>query len=193
MCSWEHRFDDPRREYRTLYSAEGLLTALREVLAPLRPDAVARAEYARYQLDQGIPLDEIAEPTRRLKKSWRAEHVWLPVKLVREGPIVDIDAVGLREELARSHADLLKEHGMDHLDISEIRSTNRPVTQAMGRDLYERDVAGLTFGSNRDNCRCLVIFEGRAELMPTGEPISLLEDIPELTQVAREYGLLLDP
>jgi len=32
LYSWEHRFDDPEHEYRTIYCAEMKLTALREVL-----------------------------------------------------------------------------------------------------------------------------------------------------------------
>ena len=35
-CSWNHRFDDSKRRFRTLYCAIRPETALREVLADLR-------------------------------------------------------------------------------------------------------------------------------------------------------------
>ena len=93
-CSWEHRFDDPERRYRTLYGAQHLL-----------------------------------------------------------------------EELATRHATLLAEHGMAQLNISEIRSKSRPVTQAISRDLYERGAAGLLFRSNQDDKPCVVLLEGRARFV----------------------------
>jgi hypothetical protein len=44
--SWGHRFDDLKRHHRTLYCAETPETALREVLADLRPNASAPAAMA---------------------------------------------------------------------------------------------------------------------------------------------------
>jgi hypothetical protein len=131
------------------------------------------------------------EPARRITATWREQHVLVQVRLERHGLLADIDDVRLRDELERSHVELLRAHGMAHLDISEIRSTNRAVTQAMSRDLYEQGAAGLLFRSNLDDGRCLVVFEGRGTLEVTDEPISLADDLPELLQAAAEYGLLL--
>jgi hypothetical protein len=47
LCGWNHRFDDPRREYRTIYAADKKETCLREVLADLRPDKKAVAEFKK--------------------------------------------------------------------------------------------------------------------------------------------------
>lgn len=135
--------------------------------------------------------DELLEPARRVTEKWREEHVLIRVQLERNGPLVDIDDVALRDELERSHTDLLREHGMAHLDISEIRSKNRLVTKAISRDLYDRGAAGLMFRSNLDDCKCVVLFEGRGVLSLSAEPISLAEEIPELRQTCDEYGLLL--
>ncbi len=72
-------------------------------------------------------------------------HVLVQARLERDGPLPDVNDVGLRDELERSHAGLLRAHGMAHLDISEIRSRNRAVTQAISRGLYEQGAAGLLF------------------------------------------------
>ena len=191
LCSWQNRFDDPERDYRTLYCANTIVTCMREVLADLRPNAVARADFARWQIDQGVPAEALAEPARRVTMRWREEHVLVAVELDRDGPLADIDDVSLRSELERAHGGLLREHGMAHLDISEVRSKSRPVTQAISRDLFDHGAAGLIFGSNLDDGRCAVAFEGRCTLEATADPVPLSEDLPELLQVCREYGLLL--
>lgn len=51
MLSWEGRFDDPRKaldpssRFRTLYVAQTRVTAFRETLQDLHPEAHTRAEY----------------------------------------------------------------------------------------------------------------------------------------------------
>jgi hypothetical protein len=192
LCSWEHRFDDPEHEYRTIYCAEHKLTCLREVLADLRPNPNVRADFAQYQMAQGYPPDQLYEPARSVTMAWRRKHVLVQARVRHDGQLADIDDVELREQLERAHADLLKAHGMDHLNISEIRSGNRAVTQAISRDLYEQGAAGILFRSNLDDHRCLVVFEYAGELEDAGEPVIYLsDDVPELVEVCRQYGLLL--
>lgn len=174
-----------------MYCAETALTAIREVLADLRPNTGARAEFAQWQLAQGIAGEDLFEPARRVTDRWREEHVLVEVEPEHEAPFADVEDVTLREELERTHSDLLREYGMNHLNVSEIRSKNRAVTQAVSRDLYEQGAAGVLFNSNLDSCRCLVLFEGRAELRGSGDAVSLAEDVPELRQVVEEYGLLM--
>ena len=186
--SWENRFDDPIRRYRTLYCTETALTCIREVLADLRPNAVARAEFAQWQLAQGVPTGELMEPARRVTGKWREEHALVRVRLDHEGPLVDIDDVRLRDALERSHSDLLREHGMAHLDISEIRSKNRAVTKEISRDLYEQGAAGLLFRSNLDDCTCVVVFEGRGTLELTTDPVSLAGDLQSCGRCATSTG-----
>jgi hypothetical protein len=191
FCSWQHRFDDPRQQYRTLYCAEHPVTCLREVLADLRPNAKARADFEAFQHAQGLPETEIHRPAGEVRLAWRQQHVLAPATVRRNGPLADLDDPALRERLADSHAALLVQHGLDYLNIAEIRSKTRIVTQTIGRDLYERGAAGLLFRSNLDDHRCIVLFEGRAELQPDGNPTPLTEDVPELLTVCGEYGLIL--
>ena len=72
--------------------------------------------------------------------------------------LVDLDDPALLEQLASRHATLLTEHGMAQLNVSEIRSKNRPVTQTISRDLYVRGVSGILFRSNEDDGRCVAAF-----------------------------------
>lgn len=46
LCSWNHRFDDSRRRFRTIYCAEDPRTSLREVLADVRPKLSAIRAFA---------------------------------------------------------------------------------------------------------------------------------------------------
>ncbi len=131
------------------------------------------------------------EPTRRVTETWREEHVLIRIRLEREAALVDVDDVQLRHALERAHSERLRAYGMAHLDISEVRSKSRAVTQAISRDLYEQGAAGLLFRSNLDDCQCAVVFEGRGRLEPSGEPVSLADDLPELDEVCREFGLVL--
>jgi hypothetical protein len=88
---------------------------------------------------------------------------------------------------------MLAEHGMAHLDVAEVRSRTRCVTQHIGRTLYERGAAAIRFGSNLDDRPCYAVFEARGRLAPRGDtpPLELTADLPELVTVCNEYGLTL--
>lgn len=189
--SWQHRFDDPQRLYRTLYCAEQPVTCLREVLGDLRPNTKARAEFIEFQLAQGVSADEVHRPASEVTAKWRQENALAPGVVRRNGPLADLNNRDLLERLATTHAALLDAHDMPQLDVTQITSKDRPVTQAISRDLYERGVAGLLFSSNHDGGRCIVLFEGRAELRPRGRAIPLTEDHPALLEVCGDYGLIL--
>lgn len=59
LYAWTHRFDDPRREYRTIYCADEKQTCLREVLADLWPNRVALSEYERLFGPGGPELESV--------------------------------------------------------------------------------------------------------------------------------------
>jgi hypothetical protein len=97
----------------------------------------------------------------------------------------------LRTQLEHEFAELLVEHDMDHLDIAQVRSKDRVLTQTVSRALYERYYAGVRFGSDLDDQPCYALFEGRAELEANGEPLGLTTDLEPLQQVCAEFGLKL--
>jgi hypothetical protein len=189
-CAWNHRFDDPQQEYRTLYAAEHAITCMRELLADLRPDAKARADYAQFQARQEDPPEELHRPARTVTMEWRESHALARATVVRDGELWNLADAELREELTDRHATLLNDHGMPYLDITQVTSKNRIVTQTISRDLYERGAAGILFTSNHGG-GCVALMEGRAALVPAGDPIALTENHPDLLRVCSEYNLIL--
>jgi hypothetical protein len=188
LCSWRHRWDDPEREYRTIYCAEDVLTCLREVLADLRPNAKAIAELKELFGDDTPALRGVGE----VAAEWREAHLLCPALAVSDHEFCDLDGeVELRNELEHELALLLAMHDMDHLDISQVRSRDRIVTQTVSRELYERRYAGVRFGSNLDDRPCYALFEGRAELEGIGDALELTPDLDPLRQVCDEFGLEL--
>ncbi|MBJ7330655.1 MAG: RES domain-containing protein [Solirubrobacteraceae bacterium] len=170
-CSWQHRFDDPLHDYRTLYCAEQPITCLREVLGDLRPNTKARADFMEFQRAQGIHPDEVREPANEVTARWRQENALAPGVVRRTGRLADLGNRRLLEQLATAHAFVLAEHGMHQLDLTNITSKNRRVTQEISRDLYEHGAAGLLFRSNHDGARCRAVRRTRRDAASqTGHP-----------------------
>jgi hypothetical protein len=187
FCSWQQRWDDPRREYRTLYCAEQPETCLAEVLADLRPNTMMLTELAELMGES----PELLEAAGTVDPGWRALHSLQAARLLLDGELADVEDLRMRAELERRHAILLAAHGMDHLNISEIRSRARVVTQTIGRHLYDDGYAGLAFSSNIDGRPCFALFEGRFELQPVDEPLRMTDDLAILSLVCAQLGLRL--
>ena len=182
-CSWAHRFDDCRQEYRTLYCAERRITCFREALAGFRPNARAIAEYRNL-------FGKAPDLAGSVPRDWLEQRALAPGRLeIREGELVSIDEPALRREFERQHAGLLKAHGMEHLDIAELRSRNRFVTQTLSRFVFGRGAAGIIYCSNLDDLPCVALFEGPALVTPDGEPEALVDSPSELLEVCKEFGL----
>lgn len=190
-CKWEHRFDDVNKSYRTLYCAESAITCLREVLADYRPNTKLLADFAEVfspQEEGDLTVAGI------VSTDWRMNRVLVEAEIeISTGELVDIDSVPVREELTRSHARMLQEHGIQHLNISEIRSKDRIVTRTFSRYLYDKGAAGIRFRSNLDDRQVFALFEERARLRPVGPQIPMAQDVPELIRVCGEYALVLRP
>lgn len=184
---WQHRFDDPDHRFRTVYAAVHKITCFREVVGDLAPST---SEVAEFQRALGTIFPELI-PASAVSWQWRQKQA-LALGLLRlNGSLVDIDDVEVRRRLEKQHARLLARHGMEHLYIGEVRSTQRAVTQRIARSLYEEGAAGVLYRSNRDDMPCVALFEGAASLEPTGEIYPLTEPVPELLQVCSEYDLVL--
>jgi RES domain len=165
-----------------------VLTCLREVLADLRPNAKAIAELKELFGADSPALRGVGE----VAAEWREAHLLCPALAVSTQQFCDLDAeVELRQELEHELALLLAMHDMDHLDIAQVRSRDRIVTQTVSRELYERRYAGVRFGSNLDDRPCYALFEGRAELEGNGDPLELTPTLVPLRQVCDEFGLTL--
>jgi RES domain len=191
-CSWGHRFDDTRQRHRTLYCAEAPQTALREVLADLRPNA---AVIAKHLEKYGAAAAE-SLPRTPITERWRQENVLVPCALAYDGRLLDLADPAERRAVETRHAQLLADHGMSHLDMHEITTRRRIVTQTIATDASPDTlgVAAIRFVSSRDGQACIALFEGRAELEPDGTPLDLTDPAPApLLEVAAGWGLHLTP
>lgn len=162
-------------------------TCLREVLAQFRPHAESLAEY---QEKIGLPELTLAGVVSR---SWLKERAIARGRLELTGELVNLDSMTVRRDFERRYARVLREHGVKYLDISELRSRFRPLTQLLARDLYEQGAAGLLYQSNLDNQTCVALFEGRALLKSTGRAIRLSEPAAELNAVLVDLGIVVSP
>jgi hypothetical protein len=139
------------------------------------------------------PDAAVAAAAGAVAPEWRAQRVLAPATLALDGELADVDDPATRTALERTHAALLAEHGMAHLDVSEVRSRTRVVTQRIGRALYEGGAAGVRFGSNLDDLPCFAVFEARGRLVAVADepPLPLAAELAILVQVCDEYGLRL--
>ncbi len=190
ICEYSHRFDDLRHRFRTVYIAELAETCLRETLADFRPKLSA---IRRFQREMG---DEAAQElaAQSITASWRREHVLAPLRLKLEGPIYDLTDLAQRRSIEERHSGLLLEHDMQHLDLHEITTSRRVVTQTIAGDLYNDGVAAVRFPSHLDGNPCVAVFEGRGELDAAGAIVALTDPAPQqLVEVAGAWGLTLAP
>lgn len=67
---------------------------------------------------------------------------------------------------------------MRHLDISNLRSSQRIVTQTIALDLWTQGKPGIVYKSNLDSGLCLALFEGTPTLNAYGRPRKILADDP---------------
>jgi hypothetical protein len=182
-CSWQHRWDDPDHEHRTLYCARSAVTSLREALASLRPNAKVLAELREHYSPGRVLLQGLGV----VSDAWFDMHVLAEATIVSNGPLVDVDDAGVREDLMRRHAKLLHRLGIRYLDITELRGRQRMITQTIRQTLWDQGAAGIRYRSNLDDGECYALFEGRAALMPTG---AIMHFTPHmLLRVARTYHL----
>lgn len=190
LCSWNHRFDDRERRFRTVYCAEHPETSLREVLADLRPNLAAREAFvAVFGADA---LEDL--PAAPVTARWREEHLLVSARMALDGDLADLTELEVRAELEERHAALLLDHGLEHLDLHEITARRRVVTQSIAADLFDRGVAALRFPSRLDGPPALALFEGRAVLEQVGEPVELNDPAPEpLLVVSQEWSLAVEP
>ncbi len=188
LYAFNHRFDDLQRRFRTLYLAEQPETCLREVLADFRPNLAAQRRHVeRFGLQAARDF-----APRPVTAPWREQHVLAPTRLELDGPLVDLTDLATRQAVEQRHHDLLIEHGLSHLDLHEITTGRRTVTQAIAAELYDRDVSAVRFPSRLDGQPCIALFEGRGDVHMASDPIDLIDPPPEpLLTVTSAWGLTL--
>lgn len=183
--SWANRFDDPGKRFRTLYCARDRLTSLREVLADFGPDLKTLRVLLR------LPGD-VMPAAGYVPWKWRKSNALAPARLdISQGELVRLDDLTVRRQLELEYVDFLVSHRVKRLDISKLRSKDRIVTQKLAGALFDRGAAGIAYKSNVDDHLCVALFEGRARLVPAGDPEPLSEPVRGLGRVCKELGLIL--
>jgi hypothetical protein len=188
LYGFSHRFDDVERRFRTLYVAEFAVTCFREVLADFRPNLAARQRH----IERYGPAAAEDFPVAAVTAKWRRENVLVVARLELDGPVVDLFDADVRQELEDRHAALLVEYGLEHLDLGEITTKRRKVTQTIAGDLYDRGAAAVQFPSRLDGKVCVALFEGRGTVNQVGDVVALTDPAPEaLVTVTAGWKLTL--
>jgi len=186
LYGFSHRFDDVNQRFRTLYVAEFEVTSLREVLADFRPNLAARQRH----IERYGPEAADDFPVAPVTATWRRENVLVQARLELDGPVIDLFDADTRQELEDLHAALLVEYGLEHLDLSEITTKRRKVTQTIAGDLYDRGAAAVQFPSRLDGKACVALFEGRGTVGQVGDVVALTDPPPDaLLTVTGEWNL----
>jgi RES domain len=190
LYQFSHRFDDIYRRFRTMYCAESPETCLREVLADFRPNLGARQRHIeRYGPEAAQDFTD-----KPVTAQWRLQHVLVPTVLELGGTLIDLTDVPTRQEIEDRHVELLLEHGLPHLDLHEITTSRRVITQTIAAYLFDRGAGAVRFPSRLDGGACIALFEGRGTTSSAGDAIVLTDPPPEpLTIVTTAWGLVLEP
>jgi RES domain-containing protein len=190
ICEYSHRFDDLHHRFRTVYIAELAETSLRETLADFRPKLSA---IQHFQQEMGASAAQEL-PAWPITAAWRREHVLAPLLLKLHGPIYDLTDIAQRQSIEERRSALLLEHDMQHLDLHEITTSRRVVTQTIAGDLYDDGMAAIRFPSQLDGNPCIAVFEGHGDLHLDGAIVPLTDPPPQqLLDVAAGWHLTLQP
>jgi hypothetical protein len=160
------------------------------VLADFRPNLGAlRRHVERYGPEAAQDFTE-----KPVTAQLRIQHVLVPTVLKLDGPLIDLTDVPTRQEIEHRHVELLLEHDLQHLDLHEITTSRRAITQTIAADLFDRGAGAVRFPSRLDGNACVALFEGRGTASLAGDLIALTDPPPEpLTNVTTPWGLMLEP
>jgi hypothetical protein len=168
-----------------LYFARRRITAFRETLQDLRPDTHTRADYrSLFGVDPPEPI---------VPSQWRADRRIARARFAAANEeIVDLEDLEIRRRLEEEYAPLLAAYGMRHVDISQLRSEQRIVTQTIALELWAQGKAGVAYNSNLDGQPCIAIFEGRTSITPYGADREITADDPDLVAAVGPWRLRIE-
>ncbi len=190
---WEYvggeRYDDPRGEYRVLYTGAPRRVAFLETLAQFRADpALLTAERAAGSADEAE-----TEPADLVPQWWLDQHLVRRLRLAPGQRWLDLRKLRARQVLRSEFAAELVSLGLDDLDASTVTGPYRGLTQAISRWAYDLGYQGLAFPSRHEpRYSNWAIFEGAA-FEPVGESKPISRRDRSLTYVLQQFGLGLEP
>ena len=191
-----HRWDDPQREFRSLYTSSTKVGACIEVLQDLLPKVseLARLQAIQRDTDEDLP-DFGALPESYFEHLHGCElgiAAGIPFLNVVDAQIVQ----AMRSELAA----LATRLGLPDVDVSTITGDIREVTQAVARNIYAARYAGISspssLGSPYTNW---TVFEDghetnrlRVEMTLLKAPVPLTFDDSDLIEALNVLGLRIE-
>lgn len=200
------RFDDPgpalgfpqNQWFQTIYAAtspEGAFGELTE-----RRRVRGRAVNADAGSDRDAFLDPKFPDHGTVTRGWRHDRQITQARVRQTARFVDISHPRTMSFLLRSAAETLEPvlgHPLDDLDLSDVMSRNRMLTQHLARyfhDLLGEEIAGIRYLSRHSpEWECWALFADRIEgKLEVGESRSIEADDPDLLAVARHFGLSVE-
>lgn len=178
-----NRFDVPGGG--VLYTATDLVGCYREVLARLRPAPGM------------VDLDEVDGGhmgASNVAASWREARRTFMLSLIDPLPFVDVEHQATWNAV---EADIPLLPGMDHLDVGQVRGSNRLLTRSIALWAYSRTdelgdplYSGLRYVSRTGDFECWAVFDG-TKVAELGPSMGVLKGDEALLSVAADYGLTI--
>lgn len=195
--------------YRVIYCASTAVAALGETIAPLRvkPDRVPPDPHYVDDPDDPEPPDAhllgIVDPRNpergRISFDWRSNRVICHTSL--DPDLVFADSTDPRTVafLRSALSDVARDLGIQEIDFSTVAGPAREFTQECARLIYEQTdatghprFAGIRYLSRHTpQWECWALFADRVGDIESraGIPVSILEETPELLEVAAIFGM----
>lgn len=167
--TWEGRYDDPDRTWRTLYLAGDAYGAWVEVLGRFRPHDDLAAALKDITDEEG---DAAPIPAGRVPLSWLSNRRVAHARLM--GRFAEVGEPDTLRWLATRLGELLARSGVRDLDLSAATGPQRELTQAIARELYlHADTHAIEYPSRYgETIRCIAVFEtdgGLPDIQPAGD------------------------
>lgn len=116
-------------------------------------------------------------PRTVIPAQWRVDRRIAKARIpLDDDGVVDLEDLTVRRMLEERHAPLLAAYGVRHLDISQLRSRQRIVTQTIGLELFAAGIGGT----------CSAPY-GRNSTQPSKA------DDEDLVTIARQWKLDIEP
>jgi hypothetical protein len=138
---------------------------------------------------------KLGRPTsKRSLQKWREKNALAPARLeLLKGELFTVFDPETLTRVEEHLKDLLIGWKISRLDLAEVLGTRRKLTQHIARIFFDSGAAGVLYLSRFDGELCVALFEGRARLVPAGDPEPLSEPLSDLDKVCEEFRLDVEP
>lgn len=171
-----------------LYAATDQQGAFAETLARLRPSPRIRA--------MSFPGDENHMNVGSVPAEWRINRRMAEVRFDGPLPFLDVDDPATHTYLSDALESVLRPRGIDLLDVSHVRGSDRIVTRAISEHAYvltdsdgTLQFSGLRYMSRVGDFECWAIFDGTSA--EPGQVQVIDKTDPALLEVARVFDLTI--